>query len=270
MTPRGAALALILALLCVVSCEAQGAPRRAGARARAGATGAPRGARGGGARASGRARSSTAAASAASRSYRGRAAPRSTAGIARRRAGIDPNAAGNSGAGRHDARAAPRPGLATRTAPRTFATDGRRARPAVDAAPRRPVARVPATTTTTAATRPRTTHGRPHASTVNALYDANLPETAATETWSVARPTEPEVIMASSDQTEPSDDAVVAVVDVGASPTPQPSSFADEPSEQAAASTDSEASGSEQAAAVTGGDEKTAIGPRTSVNARPA
>ena len=76
--------------------------------------------------------------------------------------------------------------------------------------------------------------------------------------------------MASSDQTEPSDDAVVAVVDVGARPTPQPSSFADEPSEQAAAaSTDSEA-WSEQAAADTGtSDEKTAIGPRTSVNARP-
>ena len=229
MTPRGAAVALIVALLYVVSCEAQGAGR-AGARARGGATGAPRGARGGGARASGRARSGTAAASAASRSYRGRAAPRSTAGIAQRRAGIYTNAAGNSGAGRHDARAAPRPGLATRTAPRTFATDGR-ARPAVDAAPRRPVSRVPTTTTTTtAATRPRTTHERPHASTVNALYDTNLPETAASAvadgTWSVvARPT-PEV-QASDPTDEPSDDAVVAVVDVGARPEPlEP--FADE------------------------------------------
>ena len=215
MTPRGAALALILALLCVVSCEAQGAPRRAGARARAGATGAPRGARGGGARASGRARSGTAAASAASRSYRGRAAPRSTAGIARRRAGIYPNAAGNSGAGRHDARAAPRPGLATRTAPRTFATDGR-ARPAVDAA----LSRVPTTTTTTtatAATRPRTTHERPHASTVNALYDTNLPKTAASAvadgTWSVVARPSPEV-QASDPADEPSDDAVVASPDV--------------------------------------------------------
>ena len=260
MTPRGAAVALIVALLYVVSCEAQGAGR-AGARARGGATGAPRGARGGGARASGRARSGTAAASAASRSYRGRAAPRSTAGIARRRAGIYPNAAGNSGAGRHDARAAPRPGLATRTAPRTFATDGR-ARPAVDAA----LSRVPTTTTTTtatAATRPRTTHERPHASTVNALYDTNLPKTAASAvadgTWSVvARPT-PEV-QASDPTDEPSDDAVVAVVDVGARPEPlEP--FADE---QAAASTDSEAGSAE-----TGGDEKTAIGPRPSVNARP-
>ena len=264
MTPRGAAVALIVALLYVVSCEAQGAGR-AGARARGGATGAPRGARGGGARASGRARSGTAAASAASRSYRGRAAPRSTAGIAQRRAGIYPNAAGNSGAGRHDARAAPRPGLATRTAPRTFATDGR-ARPAVDAAPRRPISRVPTTTTTaTAAMRPRTTHERPHASTVNALYDTNLPETAASAvadgTWSVvARPT-PEV-QASDPTDEPLDDAVVAVVDVGARPEPlEP--FADE---QAAASTDSEAG---SAAAETGGDEKTAIGPRPSVNARP-